>query len=222
MTALEVLLLVVCPLCAYVIGATPFGFLIARAKGIDLRRHGSGNVGATNVGRVIGRKWGYLCFLLDVGKGFLPVLAVGLYLRSRGIEMSSGGQAAWLLTALGAVLGHVFTFWLGFKGGKGVATSLGVVLGVWPYFTVAGAGALAVWIVTVLLTRYVSVASIAAAAAFPLLFILATRLAGWPLGQLTPLLGFASLVATLVIVRHRSNLSRLIAGTEHKIGEPRS
>lgn len=222
MTALEVLLLVVCPLCAYVIGATPFGFLIARAKGIDLRRHGSGNVGATNVGRVIGRKWGYLCFVLDVGKGFLPVFAVGLYLRSRGIEMSSGGQAAWLLTALGAVLGHVLTFWLAFKGGKGVATSLGVVLGVWPYFTVPGAAALAVWIVTVLLTRYVSVASIAAAAAFPLLFILATRLVGWPLGQLTPLLGFAALVATLVIVRHRSNLSRLIAGTEHKIGEPRS
>lgn len=206
------------PAAAYVIGSIPSGFLIARGHGIDLRTRGSGNVGATNVGRVVGRKWGYLCFALDVLKGFLPVLLAGLYLR----QLRQSGQAhpsvyhqvAWLAVAFGAIAGHVFTFWLKFRGGKGVATSLGVLLGVYPYFTFPGLAALGVWIVVALVSRYVSVGSIVAALAFLPLF----AVFNWPTRDLWPLGVFAAAMAVLVIVRHRTNISRLLAGTENKIG----
>ena len=208
------------PLGAYFVGSIPFGVMIARAKGIDLRARGSGNVGATNVGRVVGRGWGYLCFVLDVAKGLVPVLLVGMYLRQGG-ELTAYRQAGWLAVALGAIGGHVFSFWLGFRGGKGVATSLGVLLGVYPYFTFAGLAALGLWCVVVLCWRYVSLASIAAAGAFPLIFLAACGLGRWPIRQLWPLLAFAVAMAALVIARHRGNIARLLAGTENKIGDPR-
>ena len=212
-------LFVVFPLGAYLLGSIPFGVIIARAHGVDLRAHGSGNIGATNVGRVLGRRWGYLCFVLDVLKGFIPVLLVGLYLR-RGSEglPSAYEQAAWLAVAFGAIVGHVFSLWMRFRGGKGVATSLGVLMGFFPYFTWAALAALAVWVVVVLIWRYVSLASVTAAAAFPLLFLAVCLVAGWPVGRLWPLLAFAAAMAALVIVRHRSNLARLLAGTENRIG----
>ncbi|MBT3201955.1 MAG: glycerol-3-phosphate acyltransferase, partial [Phycisphaerales bacterium] len=142
------ILLIVFPLAAYIIGATPFGPIIAKFHGVDLRKHGSGNVGATNVGRTLGRRWGMLCFGLDVIKGLAPVLLA----RLLGPDVTDGAapslvsQFAWLAVGFGAILGHVMSFWLGFKGGKGVATSLGVVLGVFPYFTFAGVAAFGVWI----------------------------------------------------------------------------
>ncbi len=204
------------PLAAYLVGAIPFGFLIARAKGVDLRTRGSGNVGATNVGRVVGRKWGWLCFVLDVGKGLLPVLLAGTCLKRAG-ELTAWRQSAWLAVAFAAIAGHVFTFWLRFRGGKGVATSLGVLLGFWPYFTFAGLAALGVWVAVVLTGRYVSLASITAAAAFPLLFLAACLIAPWPIARLWPLLAFAVAMAALVIARHRTNIARLLAGTESKI-----
>jgi len=199
------------PVAAYVIGSTPFGVIIARSRGVDLRTQGSGNVGATNVGRVLGARWGYLCFFLDVLKGAAPVVAAGILLRQSGQAVPSATrQLAWLLTACGAILGHVFTFWLKFRGGKGVATSLGVLVGFYPYFTWAGLAAFALWGVLVGIWRYVSLASIVAAAAFPLLVV-----GAW----------FASAMALLVIIRHRTNITRLLAGNENRIGgggnEPR-
>jgi len=213
------MMLVLLPLVAYVIGATPFGFIIARAKGKDLRKAGSGNVGATNCGRVCGRGWGCLCFTLDVAKGLLPVAAVGILLRPAGFFTETTvpsimQQTAWLLTGCCAIAGHVFSFWLGFRGGKGVATALGVVLGIWPYFTLAGLVALGVWVVVVLITRYVSLGSIVAAVAF----LPAFAVQNWPPMALWPMATFAAAMVALIILRHRGNISRLIAGTENKIG----
>jgi glycerol-3-phosphate acyltransferase PlsY len=214
------ILLIAFPLMAYFIGATPFGPIIARFHGVDLRKHGSGNVGATNVGRTLGRRWGMLCFGLDVLKGLVPVLLV----RLLGPEVIDGSapllvsQLAWLVVGFGAILGHVMSFWLGFKGGKGVATSLGVVLGVFPYFTFAGVAAFGVWIAVVLATRYVSLASIVAAMAFVLMFAVINWFAlGLTPKDLWPLGSFASAMAILIIYLHRGNIRRLIAGSESKI-----
>ncbi len=184
---------------------------------MDLRHSGSGNVGATNVGRVLGRPWGYLCFVLDAAKGFFPVLAAGMWLRPAEGYPDQAAQAAWLLVACGAICGHVFNPYLRFRGGKGVATGLGVVLGVWPYFTVPGAVALALWVIVTLASRYVSVGSIAAAAAFVPLVAGWCAFRGWPLGELWPLLAFAAAMVTLIILRHWGNIGRLVKGTENKI-----
>ena len=218
------ILLAVLPIAAYVLGATPFGFLIARGNGVDLRKVGSGNVGATNCGRACGRPWGYLCFALDVAKGMVPVLIAGALMRTNWLSQdqkmgpaqwipTAAEQAAWLLTGCCAILGHVFPFWLKFRGGKGVATSLGVVLGIWPFFTVAGIVALGIWVIFVLTTRYVSLASIAAAMAFVPAFLWL-----WPKKELWPMAAFAGAMCALIFIRHRSNISRLLAGTENKIG----
>jgi glycerol-3-phosphate acyltransferase PlsY len=208
------------PLAAYVLGATPFGVLLARAKGVDLRKTGSGNVGATNVGRVLGSKWGYLCFVLDVAKGLLPTLAAGAMLQSeQGQPPQYAVQFSWLLVACGAILGHVFSFYLGFRGGKGVATGLGVVLGIWPFFTLAGLAALAVWVAVTLISRYVSLGSIVAAAMFVPLVAVYCWHRDWPLGQIWPLIVFAITMCLLIILRHWTNIKRLIAGNENKIGK---
>lgn len=210
------------PLLAYLAGSIPFGVIIARAHGVDLRKAGSGNVGATNVGRVLGRRWGYICFVLDLAKGLLPTLAAVLWLAPAGgangpvasITPTIYQQCLWLATGLGAVLGHVFNIWLGFRGGKGVATALGVILGIWPYFTVAGILVFGLWIVVTLATRYVSAGSVIAAAAFPGTF----ALLNWPVWRLWPLLAFACAVCLLIIILHRANIRRLLSGTENKIG----
>jgi len=191
--------------------------LLAKSQGVDLRALGSGNVGATNAGRVLGRRWGYLCFLLDTAKGLVPVLAIGLFLRRDG-EVTTAEQLAWLGVAFGAIAGHVFSFYLKFRGGKGVATSLGVLLGFWPYFTVAGAGALLLWVAVTLKWRMVSLGSIVAAATFPLLFVASCLAAGWPIGDVLPLLIFAVAMAALIIFLHRANIARLLRGQENKIG----
>ena len=206
------ILLVAGPIAAYLIGSIPFGVIIARTRGVNLRTQGSGNIGATNVGRVIGKKWGYVCFVLDVGKGVGPVLAAKFLLGD--VRESSLAQAAWLAVALGAIMGHVFSLYLKFRGGKGVATSLGVLLGFYPYFTWPGLAGLGVWLIVVLIWRHVSLASIAAAGAFPILFIAFN----WPMTGLCGLLAFAAAMAALIIVRHRGNISRLLAGTENRIG----
>jgi len=210
------------PAAAYLIGATPFGVIIGAAHGVDIRRHGSGNTGATNVGRLLGKRWGYACFALDVAKGFLPVFIAGRLLSAgAAVPPSPGLQAAWLLVAVGAICGHMLSFWLGFRGGKGVATGLGAVCGVWPYLTQAGLAALAVWIIVTVISRYVSLGSIVAAALFfPFFAVLNWLWLGdwqkllslWPMGL------FALALPAMIILRHRSNISRLLAGTENKIG----
>lgn len=209
------LFLTLLPLAGYVIGSTPFGVIIARAKGVDLAVAGSGNVGATNVGRAVGRGWGYLCFLLDVAKGLAPVLLAWAVLHGSPDFPTALHQVAWLGAGCGAVLGHVFSFWLKFRGGKGVATSLGVVLGIWPYLALPGLAALGIWIAVTLIWRYVSLGSIAAAAAFVPLFVAFNC---GRVSSLLPMLVFAVAMVVLIIVRHRGNIRRLLSGTENKIG----
>lgn len=211
---------VVLPLLGYLLGSIPFGLLIGLAGGIDIRTSGSGNIGSTNVGRLLGRKWGYICFLLDVAKGLGPMLYAGGYLRriaeEPGVVLSQSGQLALLLVGAGCILGHMFSVYLRFSGGKGVATSLGVVLGVWPYFTLTAVLVLAVWVAVWGFWRYVSLASIVAAVAFPIGFGLLIWRLDWRLAELIPLFVFSCLMALLVIVRHRANIARLLAGTENR------
>jgi glycerol-3-phosphate acyltransferase PlsY len=206
---------------AYLLGSIPFGLLIARAHGKDLRSIGSGNIGATNVSRALGRKWAYVCFALDVLKGLVPMLAT-LALAKPLSASSQTDQVVvlflWLAVGCAAILGHIFPLYLKFKGGKGVATSFGVALGLWPYYTICAAFAMAVWVAAVLMWRYVSLASIAAAVTFPLALIAAIWLTpAWTFAALWPLLLAAIAIPLMVIIRHRENVKRLLAGTESKI-----
>ena len=202
---------------AYFLGAVPFGFMIGKAHGKDLRQIGSGNIGATNAARMLGKKWGVICFLLDVGKGLLPMLLVPLF----GLleqPLTSTQLFLWILVGVFAVLGHIFPIYLGFKGGKGVATSLGIVLGLWPYFTLCGIVTFVLWAVTLMIWRYVSLSSIIAAVSFPVLLIGGiVAIDTWSFNQLWPLVIIACLMALLVIFRHRTNIVRLRNGSEDKV-----
>ena len=199
---------------AYLAGSIPFGLIIGRARHVDIRQHGSGNIGATNVGRVLGRRWGILCFVLDVAKGFTPVFACCL-VAPLGREATPAAVLGLLVAAM-AMLGHIFPVWLRFRGGKGVATGLGVLLGLWPILTIPAVIAGIVWFVVVRAIGYVSVASMAAAAALPFLTLASALYHQLPLGQTVLYLTVATALATLVIWRHRSNVAKLRAGTETK------
>ncbi|CAN5339583.1 glycerol-3-phosphate 1-O-acyltransferase PlsY [soil metagenome] len=195
---------------AYVVGATPFGFLAAKLKGVDIRQHGSGNIGATNVMRTLGKGVGIPVFLLDVLKGFVPTYFAARLSGDSNPDQGILAAAFPIGVALAAILGHSFTFWLGFKGGKGVATSAGALLALIP---VALAGALALWLVLFFTTRYVAVASIAAALVLPVIVGFRAAVGG---RIDVPALVLALVIAALVIVRHRSNIRRLLDGTENR------
>jgi glycerol-3-phosphate acyltransferase PlsY len=201
-------------IAAYLLGSIPFGLLIAKAHGKDLRSIGSGNIGATNVSRALGRKWAYFCFVLDVLKGLIPMFVTMLIARPDSV------LTLWLWLAVGcaAILGHIFPIYIKFKGGKGVATSFGVALGLWPYFTVCAFFFAMTWVLVVLIWRYVSLASIAASVTIPLVLIVVIILMpGWDFDNLWPILIAAVAIPVMVIVRHRENIKRLLAGTESKI-----
>ncbi|MBL4701973.1 MAG: glycerol-3-phosphate 1-O-acyltransferase PlsY [Phycisphaeraceae bacterium] len=200
-------------LIGYTAGSIPFSLLIGLAKGVDIRKQGSGNVGATNVGRVLGKPYGIACFLLDVAKGALPVAIAGQFIDHNTVI----GQWQWLAVAAAAVLGHVFPVWLKFKGGKGVATSFGVLLGFWPTLTLPALLAIVTWIICVAIWRYISLASIVAAVLLPAYLIGITQFRGQAIVDLMPFLIVCSLLALLVILRHLTNIKRLIAGTESKV-----
>jgi len=216
---------------AYLLGSIPFGLLIAKAHGKDLRSIGSGNIGATNVSRALGRKWAYICFVLDMLKGMVPMLATSILVsrysfldehRASSIEYQIM-LWLWLATGCAAILGHIFPIYVKFRGGKGVATSFGVALGLWPYYTICASFAVAIWVVVVLVWRYVSLASICASISFPLVLILAIILRpGWDFISLWPLLIAATAIPLMVIIRHRENIKRLLAGTENKILQDKS
>jgi len=200
---------------AYLLGSVPFGLLIAKAHGRDLRAIGSGNIGATNLARALGKKWAYLCFCLDAVKGLIPVLATTFILSS---PPAVKDLFLWLAVGCAAILGHIFPVYLKFKGGKGVATSFGVALGLWPYYTVCSVFALAAWVITVLIWRYISLASITASITFPIILLLAIMLKpDWDFTNLWPLLTAAIAIPLMVIIRHRQNIRWLIEGTERKI-----
>ncbi len=206
------LALVLSLLGSYLLGSVPFGFLAAKCKGVDIRRHGSGNIGATNVWRVCGWRCGLPVFVLDVGKG---VAAVWL---SRWLAVRLDGNPAWtgIAGAMACVIGHSFPVWLGFKGGKGVATSLGVFLGLMP---LPSAITLAVWTLIFKVSGYVSLASIVAALVLPLVAIV-MQFTDWKYGW--PVCGFAVVAGLLIIARHRSNIARLRAGTENRFGRKKA
>jgi glycerol-3-phosphate acyltransferase PlsY len=201
---------------AYLLGSVPFAFLIARAHGKDLRTIGSGNIGATNLARALGRRWGYMCFALDVLKGLVPMALVGTIVT--GVRGTPLLLSLWLLVGVAAILGHVFPVYLRFRGGKGVATSFGVALGLWPYFTLCALLALGVWVAVVLVWQYVSLASISAAVAFPIALVVGIlTVPAWHSVNLWPLLVAAVTIPVLVVVRHRENIRRLAAGTERRV-----
>jgi len=212
----------VLPIAAYLIGAIPFGLLLGKAKGVDLRQHGSRNIGASNAGRVLGRRYFVMVLILDALKGFGPVFVAGRILGALAGMHEQGPAffAAWLAVALAAILGHVFPVWLRFRGGKGVATSLGVLMGLYPYYTLPGFAAVGLWLLVTATTRYISVGSITAAGAFPLLYLAAAWWRHWSLDRQWPLLVFAVAMAGLIVLRHRGNIARLRAGTENRIGRP--
>lgn len=206
--------LVILIVAAYLLGSIPFGMIIASLHGKDLRKIGSGNIGATNVARAMGKRWAYICFLLDVCKGLLPMLIAKSLIENVTITSLS----LWLAVGCAAVLGHIFPVYLKFKGGKGVATSLGIVLGLYPYFTVAGIIAFLVWIIFVLIWKYVSLASMAAAVVFPIALLTAILINdNWHLQTLWPLVVVSFLMTILVTARHAENIKRLLEGTESKI-----
>jgi glycerol-3-phosphate acyltransferase PlsY len=198
---------------AYFLGSVPFGLILGRLGGIDVRQHGSGNIGATNVWRVLGPKWGGATFLLDAGKGFAAVRLAENIAWDRVPKPVPEDYLAYaaVFSALACIVGHTFPLWLGFRGGKGVATSLGVLLAVMP--PVATAVVLGVWVVIFAVSRYVSLASIIAAIALPI--TVGSLIA---LGELQgrAYLAFGCAAAFLVVRRHRENIKRLFAGTESR------
>jgi glycerol-3-phosphate acyltransferase PlsY len=201
---------------AYLLGSIPFGLLIGLARGVDIRQHGSRNIGATNAGRVLGRKWGYLCLILDVLKGFVPTLAASFVLLEEPVGAAMLLQ--WILVGLAAVLGHTLPIYLRFRGGKGVATTVGVALGIFPYYTIAMVAALALYAAVRFGTGLVSAGSLTIAVGFPLAFFVYLGVdpemslqVFWPLAVVSVLLGL------LIIVRHRGNIVRLMRGEEMKL-----
>jgi glycerol-3-phosphate acyltransferase PlsY len=192
---------------SYLLGSIPFGFLAGRLAGIDIRKVGSGNVGATNVTRILGKQYGYPVFALDFLKGFVAVMISMVMAPGRPSEWNSP-EIFGILAAISSVLGHLYPPWLKFKGGKGVATSAGALLALTPVATLVG---VAIWIVVFWLTRYVSLASIIAAIVLPIVILVARS---HDQNNRKPLIIASVCVAAVVIWRHRSNLSRLMRGTE--------
>jgi acyl phosphate:glycerol-3-phosphate acyltransferase len=202
------LALAVCCL-GYLFGSFPTGYFAGRLAGIDVRSAGSGNIGATNVLRVLGKPWGYAVFFVDAFKGFAAVRLAFFLAEHLAFAHSTAVYFA-ILAAVMCVVGHTCPIWLGFKGGKGVATSAGVVFGLMPLAAVI---IFLVWVIVFEITRYVSVASIIASVSLPVSVAL---LIHWGIIEGAGLLYFSTLLAILVVWRHRSNFSRLLKGTEQR------
>ena len=198
-------------LVSYLIGSVPSGYIAGRIAGVDIRKIGSGNIGATNVTRALGKKYGYPVFAADFSKGLVSVfIASRIALRLDTVESTALLE---IVAAVCCVLGNAFPVWLGFRGGKGVAVSAGLLFGMMPW---AGLIAILVWIATFYLTRYVSLASIIAALTMPL-----TVLALLHLKRMTEwsFLYVSICLTAFVILRHRSNISRLFRGTEERFSK---
>ena len=195
-------------LLAYLLGSIPTGFLVAKAKGVDIRTVGSGNIGATNVFRILGKTAGVLVLLADAGKGWLAVFVVAKLIAGWFYPAAGASAREWfaLCAGVAAILGHNYTCWLHFKGGKGIATSAGVLVALVPLPLLVIFG---VWIVVFAFSRYVSLASISAAFALPF--------ADWALGESRTITLICAALAALAIYKHKANIQRLIKGTENRI-----
>lgn len=218
MTLLHPLLLLV----GYLLGSIPSGYLAGRwLAGLDIRQEGSGSTGATNVLRVLGKGPALAVFAVDVGKGAAAVLLARALLEPLGVPLEAGARAAidaWVVVAgLASLAGHIWPLWLGWKGGKAVATGLGMLLGLtWP----VGLACFGIFLTVLSFSRIVSLSSVVAALALPLLMV------GWfateGLGLRWPYLILALITTGLVLWRHRSNVQRLLAGTEPRLGEKKA
>jgi glycerol-3-phosphate acyltransferase PlsY len=195
---------------AYFLGSLPTGFLVARAKGIDIRKVGSGNIGATNAMRILGRPAGSFVLLVDALKGFAAVCLCAFL--GRKFYATTDLETLCIVAGIGAVLGHNYTCWLKFKGGKGIATTAGVYLALAPWALLV---ALVVFILSVVLTKYVSVGSVTSAIALPATVWVMTPHNVF-LGSVTTALG------ALAIYKHKSNIQRLMKGTENRIGQKKT
>lgn len=208
---------------AYLIGSIPFGLIVGLARGVDPRKAGSGNIGATNVGRLLGGKFFALVFTLDLLKGMIPTALAAALLHDTALTATD--YLLWLLVGFAAIAGHMFSVFLRFHGGKGVATSAGVLLGLFPYFTLPGLLSIVTWLILFKAKGYVSLASMVGAGLFPVFYLAIALVRGWePFAAQLPLLIFAVVMALLIIYKHRSNIARLRAGTESRFGktsEPR-
>ena len=199
---------------AYLIGSIPFGYLAGRLNGVDLREHGSHNIGATNAVRVLGKKWGIPVFICDFLKGFLPLLFVKEQLGGT-VELFDADQMAWLLGTLAAlILGHTYTCFLGFKGGKGVATTAGCLFAL---SLPIGWAVLGTWLLAMVITRYVSLSSMLAAVAMVTAAVQVFWLEDGDFATADAMvITLLFLVCILVVFKHRSNITRLCNGTEPK------
>ena len=200
---------------AYLLGSIPFGFLVAKAKGIDIRSVGSGNIGATNAMRVLGKPAGIFVLLMDAAKGFVATVYMTPLVHgwiAPDVAEKSLGLNLFVFAGVCAVLGHNYTCWLKFKGGKGIATTAGVYLALAPWAVLV---ALVVFILAVLLTKYASVGSIAAAIALPITV--------WVMTPNNLLLGIVTTaLGALAVYKHKSNIQRLMAGTENRLGQKKT
>ena len=201
MTIFELVLVLI---ISYLFGSIPWGFIIGKLKGIDIRKHGSKNIGATNVTRVLGKPLGYICFALDFFKGFLPS-----YLMMFVITLPT--DAGVILAILGTFLGHIFPIYLKFKGGKGVATGTGALLAISPLATITG---FIIWVIIFKTTRYASATSIIATV---LVSVLTTVFSAINIYHLSVSLQvFVAIIGAIAIIKHKSNIARLINGTEYR------
>ena len=194
---------------SYLLGSLPIGYIVGKIAGVDIRKSGSGNIGATNVLRVLGKKYGYTVFFLDALKGF-AVVRVSLALVSTTPAAQPYANLFALLGAVVCVIGHSFPVWLNFRGGKGVATSAGVIIGLMPLAAII---VFPIWFIVFEICRYVSVASICAAISLPITIALFLR---FKVMDSVVLLYFSIALAVVVVWRHRSNFSRLLNGTEQR------
>ena len=215
---------------AYLLGSIPFGLIIGRSRGIDIRQHGSKNIGATNVARVLGRPWGTVCFVLDVSKGAVPVLVAGAVHELLGQQpsmMEPREMWLWMAVVCAPIAGHMHSPFVGFRGGKGVATGFGAMLAMWPVLTFAAIGAMVVWYAVLRLSRYVSLASMLAAAGVPagyVLSVLPHDALEMPIGHSLQQVIHASaplvvttVMALVIVYKHRANIARLRRGEEPKV-----
>jgi glycerol-3-phosphate acyltransferase PlsY len=194
-----------CAVVSYLLGSIPTGFLWAKARGIDIRVVGSGNIGATNVMRALGKGPGITVLLIDAAKGFVPVFVAPVFFPRLDHD------ALQILCCVCVVAGHNWPYWLRFKGGKGVATSAGAVLAFLPLPLLCG---LVAWGVVFAIWRYVSLASICAAVTIPM--------ATWFITKNMTLTLFTTILGAVVIVKHKPNIHRLLAGTENRVGKASS
>ena len=193
--------LIIAIIVSYLLGAIPFAFIVGKIKGIDIRRHGSGNVGATNATRVIGKVPGIIVLILDIAKGALAVTLIASFVYNRGVPIER--ELFNFLLAYAVIFGHVFNVFLGFKGGKGVATTAGVMFGLYPVLAII---AIAIWLISLYFIKYVSVSSLIAA--------LSMSVSGAMMGLPANVVIFCITIFIAACCTHRSNIRRLVKGEE--------